>query len=195
MSSAVPEQDRRDRDDLILAREAPSEAERRRAASRILTRYQDLIYAWCYRYVEDHERAMDLAQDVMMSAYRGLPNYVHRARFSSWLFVIARNCCLRDISRPTLHRVLDLDPDELQSREPGPAQRLEESSGEAELWRRIKAHLGPLEQDALHLRCVEGLPVEAITSILEIEDRSGARGLLQRARRKLRAILEDRERN
>ena len=82
-----------------------------------------------------------------------------------------------------------MDPDDLNSREPGPDQQFEQTRGEDRLWHLIRTHLEPLEQDAIQLRCVEGLPVDSITAILRVEDRSGARGLLQRARRKLRAAM------
>jgi len=184
--------DRLDREDLEIFRGARTDEESRRAASRLLTRHQDRVYAWCYRYVENHDRALELAQEVMMNAYRSLPNYVHRARFSSWLFVIARNRCLRDLRRPPLVQELDTDPDSLHSANPGPARRFEETHGVEELRRLIRERLDAREQDALHLRCFEGMPLEAITAVLAIEEKSGARGLLQRARRKLRAALEER---
>ncbi len=191
MTRQEAEERRLDGEDLELAREAATETERRQAASRLLTRHQDRIYAWCYRYVENHDRALELAQDVMMNAYRSLPNYVHRARFSSWLFVIARNRCLRDLRRPALTQALDLDPDSLHSENPGPARRYEEAHGEDRLKHLIREHLDAREQDALQLRCIEGLPLNTITAVLGIQERSGARGLLQRARRKLRAAMKE----
>ncbi len=195
MSRREAETQRQDREDLRLAREAVSETERRRAASRLLSRHQDRIYAWCYRYVEDHERALELAQDVLMNAYRSLPNYEHRARFSSWLFVIARNRCLRDLGRPKLVQVLDLNPDLLHCANPGPSRKLEEGRDEEHLQGLIRDHLDADEQDAIQLRCFEGLPLDTITQVLGIEERSGARGLLQRARRKLRSAIERHERD
>ncbi len=192
MMRQASDTDRLDREDLEIFRGARTDEESRRAASRLLTRHQDRVYAWCYRYVENHDRALELAQEVMMNAYRSLPNYVHRARFSSWLFVIARNRCLRDLRRPPLVQELDTDPDSLHSANPGPARRFEETHGVEELRRLIRERLDAREQDALHLRCFEGMPLEAITAVLAIEEKSGARGLLQRARRKLRAALEER---
>jgi DNA-directed RNA polymerase specialized sigma24 family protein len=53
----------------------------------------------------------------------------------------------------------------------------------------VRRHLDPLEREAIWLRCYEGMPVEEITGLLGIDTASGARGILQRARRKLRAAL------
>lgn len=191
MTRPASDTDRLDREDLRIFREATTDAESRRAASRLLSRHQDRVYAWCYRYVRNHDLALELAQDVMMNAFRSLPSYEHRARFSSWLFVIARNRCLRDLKRPALVQELDTDPDSLHSANPGPARRFEETHGEEQLRRLISERLDAREQDALHLRCFEGMPVDAITAVLDIKEKSGARGLLQKARRKLRAALDE----
>jgi RNA polymerase sigma factor (sigma-70 family) len=66
----------------------------RQAAGSLLQRHRQRVYLWCFRYLRDHERALDMAQEVLLLAYRKLPDYSHDARFTSWLFIIARNRCL-----------------------------------------------------------------------------------------------------
>ena len=46
------------------------------------------------------------------------------------------------------------------------------------------------EQKAIWLRCFERVPIDEITRLLGIEASTGARGVLQRARRKLRTALD-----
>ncbi len=179
------EGDRQDGRDLADFLAGPDTRTGREAAARLLGRHQARVYLWCFRFVRDHDRALDLAQDVLLAAYQKLPEYVHRARFSSWLFIIARNRCLSEVRRPTWQAALEIDPDELTSGNPGPVQALEER----DLWRFLGRHLDRQELDALHLRCVEGIPVDSITEMLAIDTPSGARGVLQRARRKLRAAF------
>jgi len=53
----------------------------------------------------------------------------------------------------------------------------------------IEASLDSVEQQAIRLRCFERMPVDAITRALDIRGSAGARAVLQRARRKLRAAL------
>jgi len=192
--AAVPRQSEpSDQALLTCAREDPAGPAARRAASQLLGRYRERVYLWCYRYVRDHERALDMAQEVLINAYRRLDSFGGRARFSSWLFVIARNRCLSEMRRPRLLHDEAADPERLAAAGSDPARQLEERLDEEAVLRLIRRTLEPREQEALWLRCFERLPVEAITRILEVDDQSGARALLQRARRKLRASLAARD--
>lgn len=71
----------------------------------------------------------------------------------------------------------------------GPDRIFEERLDEEELLNLIRSHLDAQEQEAVWLRCIEGLPVDEITRMLDLGTASGARGLLQRARRKLRSAM------
>jgi RNA polymerase sigma-70 factor (ECF subfamily) len=190
----------KDRDDgfddealLTAALRAGDQAARDQAVTRLLTRHQRRVYLWCYRLVRDHERALELAQDVLLSAWRHLESFGGRARFSSWLFALARNRCLSELRRsaPSFARACDIDA--LIDAHGDPERCLLERVGEEELLHLIRAELDGLEQEALWLRCFDGMPVDAITEVLDIRDASGARAVLQRARRKLRAALDRRE--
>jgi RNA polymerase sigma factor (sigma-70 family) len=177
---------------LRLARERPGGDAARQAASDLLGRYRQRVYLWCFRYVREHERALDLAQDVLLTAFRKLDSYSGRSQFGSWLFAIARNWCLSELRRPGLLLDEEIDLDLLPATSGAPDRLLEESLGEAEILALIRDRLEPREQDALWLRCFERMPVDAITEVLSIQEASGARAVLQQARRKLRAALQER---
>lgn len=178
-----------DEDLLAVYQQDPGADVGQRAAARLLERYRDRVYAWCWRHVRQRELALDLAQDVLLAAYHNLDSFEERARFSSWLFAIARNRCLSELRKQRLPEedvaVLDLliDP------RPAPDRELLERADEQRLLAAIRQHLTPLEQDALWLRCEERLPVDEITRLLDIPEQTGARAVLQRARRRLRAAL------
>ena len=161
----------------------------RAAASAVLARYQNALYLWCMRYVRDHERALDLVQDTMLIALERMGGFAGRARFSSWLFAIARNRCLNAIRRVRIFE--DGDDAVNLAVDPGPApdRQLVESEDEERILRLMRVALDPVEQRALSLRCFERLPVDEITRILDVEAGTGARAVLQTARRKLRAAL------
>lgn len=162
----------------------------RAAASELFSRHQRRIYLWCYRYLRDHERALELAQETMFSAYRSLGSFQGRSRFTSWLFVIARNRCLNAVTAPSLLRDDSTEPDDIAVREADPARRYEEQQDEDRLRELLVAHLEEDEREALWLRCFERMPVDQIGEVMRLDNVSGARALLQRARRKLRAALD-----
>lgn len=159
------------------------------AVSTLLERYQDRVYVWCYRLVRNHEQALDLAQETLIGAYRKLDGFEGRSGFSSWLFVIARNRCLSTLRRPSLLMEDEKALDEIPDPAPLPDEDLEARLDEETMVDLIREHLDPIEREALWLRCYEGLPVEEITRMLRIDAATGARSILQRARRKLRAAL------
>jgi RNA polymerase sigma factor (sigma-70 family) len=161
----------------------------RAAASELLRRHQRRVYLWCHRYFRDHDRAVDAAQDVLLSAYRGLATFERRARFSSWLFAIARNRCLKSLAAPRWLRDEDAELDRVPDPAPSPEEAFVERQAEDRLRELIERHLDPEESEALWLRCFEKMPVDDIGRTLRLDNATGARALLQRARRRLRAAL------
>lgn len=162
------------------------------AASALFGRYRRRVYTWCHRYVRDHEKALDLAQDVLLGAYRALGTFQEHSRFSSWLYAITRNRCFNELRRPAVFVGEEIDMDQLVDPGADQAESLIQKLDEEEVLRLIHEHLDPLEQEVLWLRCFERMPIEMITETLRIRQASGARGVLQRARRTLRAALESR---
>ncbi|MGQ0722555.1 MAG: RNA polymerase sigma factor [Candidatus Eiseniibacteriota bacterium] len=161
----------------------------RRAASQLFQRYSRRVYRWCYGYVADHEEALDLAQDVLLSAFRRLETFAGRSRFSWWVFAITRNRC-RTAKRPaSLTRDPEADVGEFPDETIAADTWVEWQEDEARLLALLDETLDPVEWDAIFLRCSEGVPVEEITRALGIVSASGARGVLQSARRKLRRAL------
>ena len=177
---------------LVRLAQAAGQTEKGRAvATRLFARYYQRVYQWCYRYVHDHESALDLSQDVFLKAYRGLWSFGGRSKFSSWLFAIARNHALNQMRGVGLFQEEDADEANLVSSLPRADQALEAREGQERIYRLIRDVLDPVERKAIWLRCFERMPVDEITPLLEIDSASGARAVLQRARRKLRAALEE----
>ncbi|HXV15096.1 MAG TPA: sigma-70 family RNA polymerase sigma factor [Candidatus Krumholzibacteria bacterium] len=177
-----------DRDLVEQAQSHPSSAVGRAAAGELLRRYRRPVYVWCFRYVGEHERALDMAQEVLLSAYQRLGEFEGRAAFSSWLFVIARNRCLNEMRNDA--RREDIEPDSLVDDGPGFDERLESEMEGQRLLDLAARVLDGDERKAIWLRYSELLPVDEITTLMNLDHKSGARALLQRARRKLRAAWE-----
>src|SRR5690242_12685753 len=178
-------------DDALLARfrAAPESADGRRAAGQLLARYRGRVYAWAFRLVREHEQALDLAQAVLLKAWRALPTFDGRSRFSSWLFAVTRNECLTALRPRVLVRDDAVDPAAFLVDDDDPARLLESAEEEVRVEALLRDTLSPLEQQAIWLRCFEGLPVDEVTRMLGLTHASGARSVLQSARAKLRKAL------
>ena len=81
-ASSTPTRRRRfaDLDDAALV--AAAAAGRREAFDVIVERHRRTVYQVCYRFVNNHEDASDLAQEAFVRAWRGLEEFQGRSRRS-----------------------------------------------------------------------------------------------------------------
>ncbi len=175
---------------LVLAVQSdPASEEGRRASSVLLLRWRERIFGWCWRMVRDRELALDLTQECLLRVHRGLPRFESRASLSSWIFMIARNRCRSAMRARPLRRDDDVQPDELDGWLAGPEESAEQRMRLQQVLSAMNSALSPLERRALWLRAGEGVHVEEITRLMRLDGASGARSLLQTARKKLHAAL------
>jgi RNA polymerase sigma-70 factor, ECF subfamily len=64
----------------------------------LVERHRRQVYQVCYRFVNNHEDASDLAQDAFLRAYRALHTFKGHCAFSTWLYRVAINVCLNRVS-------------------------------------------------------------------------------------------------
>ncbi len=159
------------------------------AAAEMLGRYRMRVYRWCRSYVGDHETALDLAQDALLKVYQDFASLREGTRFGTWLFVIVRNKCLDELKRRRVRGADAIDPDTLPASSRDPEEVWLERIEFEHFAKILGTVLDPLEKEAISLRCFEKMPVDSITKVLGIDTSSGARGVLQSARRKLRAAV------
>lgn len=81
----------------------------REAFDALFERHQRNVYRLCYRFVNNHEDASDLVQEVFIKAYRGILRFRGDSSFSTWLYRIAVNTCLsyRSLRRPAMEEFHD----------------------------------------------------------------------------------------
>lgn len=60
----------------------------------LVTKYQERVYRICYRFTGNHYDADEVAQDVFVRVFKGLPRFRFESLFSTWLHRVAVNCCL-----------------------------------------------------------------------------------------------------
>ena len=74
-----------------------------RAFEILLTRHRKPVFNFILRYVGDRETAEDLLQETFMRVIKGADAYKRQAKFTTWLYTIARNLCV-DQTRRRKHR-------------------------------------------------------------------------------------------
>jgi RNA polymerase sigma-70 factor, ECF subfamily len=70
-----------------------------RAFRELIDRYKDLVFALVARTVQDRAEAEDMAQEVFLRVYRGLPYFRGQARLSTWIYRITANLCCQERAR------------------------------------------------------------------------------------------------
>src|ERR1041385_6101812 len=69
------------------------------AFDEVMIRYERQIYRVCYRFVENRDDAMDLAQDVFIKAFEHLGSFRRESSLKTWLYRIAVNHCINHVKK------------------------------------------------------------------------------------------------
>jgi len=74
-----------------------------RAFEILLTRHRRPVFNFILRFVGTRDVAEDLLQETFLRVIKGADHYQRKAKFTTWLYTIARNLCV-DQSRRQKHR-------------------------------------------------------------------------------------------
>jgi RNA polymerase sigma-70 factor, ECF subfamily len=164
------------------------------AFAELVVMHADRVEGALRRFGLTPAEADDVAQEVFLRAWRGLPRFEERARFSTWLYRIAFNEAQRRLSRRGPPRAqTDPDRDDVilslpESSQLGPeAQTLDR-----EFERTLARALDQLPADwraAVVLRDIEGLSTEDAADVAGVRQ-AAFKSRLHRGRIRLRALLE-----
>jgi RNA polymerase sigma-70 factor (ECF subfamily) len=164
----------------------------RKAFDALFERYTPRLLGFLFRMVRDQGKAEELTQDVFIRLYNAAERYEPRARFSTYVFGIARNLALNELARAHRRHEQPLEPvHEERKGDPAPDAnaRLEALRTHDALERAID-ELPERQRAALLLRTQEGLGYEDIAQSLETSV-SSVKSLLHRARENLLSKLGD----
>jgi RNA polymerase sigma-70 factor (ECF subfamily) len=81
----------------------------REAFAELVRRYNVPIYNFVIRQVRQPELARDLTQDVFLRLVQNASEFKHEARFSTWLYTIARNLSVDQLRKLAHRRHASLD--------------------------------------------------------------------------------------
>lgn len=153
----------------------------------LVERYERPLLALIHNLMPGREDCEDVAQEAFLAAYVNLGSYdASKARFSTWLFTIARNLALNALKKRRLGTTA------LAAEVPERATP-ETEALQAELFNRLDRALAalPLEQrSAFVLAEIHGLSYAEIRCI-EGAELGTVKSRINRAKQKLRSLLRE----
>jgi RNA polymerase sigma-70 factor (ECF subfamily) len=178
-------------EELVTAyRENWSSRAREDAAAELYLRHQTRVTRWCFRFTRDRESAADLAQEILLRAFRNLGSYRGECRFSTWLYVIARNRCMSAIQKRSCEPVWVTKANATDFPDTAAIDAhtaVESEQSRRRSWRFILETLDKTEAQVMMLHYGEEMPLNTVSRLLGLTNKSGAKAYIVSARRKLAA--------
>jgi RNA polymerase sigma-70 factor (ECF subfamily) len=171
----------------------------RAAFADLVDKYKQPVMNFIFRSLRDETEAEDLAQNVFLQVYKSRARYKQTAKFSTWLFTIARNLCLNELRRRSRHPAESIEETHADH-EDQPHRQYEDKSQlappeqllQGELARKIEEALAGLpenQRSAILLCRQEDLSYEEIAGVLDCS-LSATKSLIHRGRETLKEKLK-----
>ena len=132
------------------------------AFDELMIRYERQIYRVCYRFVENRDDAMDLAQEVFIKVFEHLPTFRRESTLKTWLYRIAMNHCINHVKK---HSQEFVEVTEYTRSVPPSVHTQMEHQEQRDHFRRMVKYLPPKQKAILELRINEQLSYEEIARI------------------------------
>lgn len=194
-------------DELLMIRYQRGDSE---AFGWLVRRHQQRVYNFILRLVKNPAAAEELAQETFLKIVKNSASFKHEARFSTWLYAIARNLCIDHQRKQRLRRHSSLDqplhqgqPADQPGRtlgetiaDPHPSSNVERSATKGRMAEAIMAAVEVLPDDQKEvflLRELGGLPfkdIAEVTGVGENTVKSRMRYALERLQQALDAYKD-----
>lgn len=153
----------------------------------LIDRWQTPLLNFFFRSLNDYGQAEDLAQVVFIRLYRAAPRYQATAKFSTYLFHIARRLLINEFHKSSRRPFDATDPAELRAADPGNSERnLDELE---EIFRRALERLPEKQRSAILLLKQQDLSYTEIASVMNATE-SAVKTWIFRARKTLKQELQ-----
>lgn len=169
----------------------------------LLSRYQRPLFNFVLRSLGERQVAEDLTQEVFLRVIQGSSGFQSQAKFSTWLFTIARNLCIDHGRRMKHRRHASLDAttgdsdgslrlvDRIPHAQPG-TDRGASATRIRERVARALEHLPQEQREVFLLRQIDGVPFAEIAVICGIPENT-VKSRMRYALERLQAALSDYE--
>jgi RNA polymerase sigma-70 factor (ECF subfamily) len=164
------------------------------AFRQLVERHQHAVVGTIAKMLGDPVEAQDLAQLVFLRVWKSARRYQPTAKFTTWLFTVARNLVFNETRRRGRKREVSIEEREaagVAHADASPAARPDQELLEGELRAEVDAAIAALPENqrlAVVLRRYENMPYEEIAAVLKTSVPS-VKSLLFRARESLRQQL------
>jgi RNA polymerase sigma-70 factor, ECF subfamily len=161
----------------------------------LLHRYEKQLLSFFYRQLGDYEGSKDLLMETFMRIYNAANRYEPRAKFSTYIYRIARNVCINEFRKRETRKAESLD---VLSEDTGmeiPADELNavEIMVQKEQQEMVRRSLDILTEDQrtiLILAEYQELPYERIAQIMNCTVGT-VKSRMHRARQRIKEWMED----
>lgn len=169
------------------------------AFAEIMSRYRNPITNYLYRFLNDYEEAVDLAQETFVRVYFAIDRYHTQFAFSTYIYRIATNLAISEIRRRKRRKLLSLtglfqgegdETVEFQPPDKRPLPDTEVIDGERDST--IAAAIAALPEKyrvPIILRDIEGKSYDEVAEIMEL-GLGTTKSRISRARALLKEKLE-----
>jgi RNA polymerase sigma-70 factor (ECF subfamily) len=157
----------------------------------LFSRHYERVVTWCLRMTGNRDDAYDLAQGIFVRVQRNLASFRGESKFTTWLYAIVRSECMTFLkARPARgEAALEDEALELADPDPGPDEGVSQEQVARRVRELLDRELDDVEKLVFTLHYGEEVSLAAITRLLFLQNRSGAKAFIVSARRKLaRAI-------
>jgi len=165
----------------------------------LVEKYKQPVINLIFRTVRDLDEAEDLAQNVFIQVFKAAGRYEASAKFTTWLFTIARNMSLNEIRRRSRHPAESLDHSDLETEDQPVRQHPDKTALAApdrmlrsELEQKVEEAIMELpetQRTALLLCREEELSYEEIAKVLDCS-LSATKSIIHRGREVLKQKLK-----
>jgi RNA polymerase sigma-70 factor (ECF subfamily) len=148
------------------------------AFAEIIDRYRNPIVNYLYRFLNDYEEAIDLAQETFVRVYFAIDRYHTGFAFSTYIYRIATNLAISELRKRKRRRLLSLtglfqsDADDTTEYQPRDERQLQDDDlvedEKSKVIARAIAALPEKYRVPIILRDVEGRSYEEIAEIMEL---------------------------
>ncbi len=166
-----------------------------RAFELLLKRYEKQLLSFFYRQLGDPEGAKDLTMDTFLRIYKAAGRYEPRAKFSTYIYQIARNLCINEYRKRKIRQTDSLDALgsetglEIAEDKPDQIEVMVRQERQA-LVRRALAALSENQRTILILSEYQGFSYDRIAKILGCS-LGTVKSRAHRARQKIKEWMEE----